>query len=361
MNKFSEAYHAAQDVISNSELSSVLEKLRKTRLKPLMAEADGPLTSEASALDKLREALELEKRSLTSTVKGLTPDKASAKAIINAIGTSPNKQVRAATLKLLKHLYHGISSGGQVIWVYSPPKVYTKWIFDEVDGVSDTVLETVLAKTQDEVYSVTQRAVMCSAIQEARTVALSVVAKMGTPDVAAKGVVKQYFGDSTTTDIKLGEIMTTLSSGYQKIANACNSSKIIISDEPIDRNGGGWKDWAFIYNAESMKVIYLQNAWLTKADEITPSNQSPLYRCARTIIHELSHKELSTEDIVYGPKGLKPEGSGSLTADYALHNADSWAYFAVDVLGYLTGPDKSNGSKVNSAILKVPARTLTAV
>jgi len=104
--------------------------------------------------------------------------------------------------------------------------------------------------------------------------ALSVVAKMGTPDVAAKGVVKQYFGDSTTTDIKLGEIMTTLSSGYQKIANACNSSKIIISDEPIDRNGGGWKDWAFIYNAESMKVIYLQNAWLTKADEITPSNQS---------------------------------------------------------------------------------------
>lgn len=359
MNKFFEAYNAAQEVIKNSELSSVFEKIRTTRLKPLLADTDGPSNAEASALDKLREALDLEKRSLTSTVKGLTADKASAKAIINAVGTKPNKQVRVATLKMLKHLYHGKSAGGQVIWVYSPPKVYTKWIFDEVAGASDAVLETVLAKPQEEVYSEIQRAVMCSAVQEARAVALSVVVKMSTPDNAAKAVVKQYFGSSTTTDIKLGEIMTTLSAGYQKIANACNSSKIIISDEPIDRNGGGWKDWAFIYTAEGMKVIYLQNAWLSKAAEVTPSNQSPLYRCVRTIIHELSHKELSTEDVVYGPNGLKPEGASALTADYALHNADSWAYFAVDVLGYLTGPDKSNGGKVNTAILKVPTKTLT--
>jgi hypothetical protein len=153
--------------------------------------------------------------------------------------------------------------------------------------------------------------------------------------------------------------MQTLASGYQKIANACNGTNIIISDEPGDRTSGGWKDWAFIYTAETMSVIYLQGAWLKKADEVSPSNLSPLYRCVRTIIHELSHKEVSTEDVVYGPKGLKPEGSTALTPEYAIHNADSWAYFAVDVLGYLTGPDKTNGDTSTSAILKVPARTLT--
>ena len=152
---------------------------------------------------------------------------------------------------------------------------------------------------------------------------------------------------------------TSLSAGYIKIANACNGGNIIISDEPGDRTGGGWKDWAFIYTQEAMSVIYLQGAWLTKANEITPSNQSPLYRCVRTLIHELSHKQVSTEDIVYGPKGLKPEGSTVMTPEYALHNADSWAYFAVDVLGYLTGPDKANGDNPTSAILKTPTRTLT--
>ncbi|GAA5167602.1 hypothetical protein GCM10025770_26530 [Viridibacterium curvum] len=124
-----------------------------------------------------------------------------------------------------------------------------------------------------------------------------------------------------------------LATGYMKIAAACNDSSVVISDEPDDRNTGGWKDWAFIYTAESMSVIYLQGAWLAKAGEVAPSNQSPLYRCARTIIHELSHKQVSTEDIVYGPKGLKPEGSTVLTPEYALHNADSWADFCGDVLG----------------------------
>ena len=77
------------------------------------------------------------------------------------------------------------------------------------------------------------------------------------------------------------------------------------------------------------------------------------------MVVKLSNPDNATEDVVYGPKGLKPEGSGALTAEYALHNADSWAYFAVDVLGFLTGPDKSNGIKVKSAILKVPTKVLT--
>ena len=200
---------------------------------------------------------------------------------------------------------------------------------------------------------------MATAVQTARTVATAVQVKLGAASDVTKSVVRRYFGNASSTDKELIETMVTLASGYKKIAAACNGGNIVISDEPGDRTGGGWKDWAFIYTAESMSVIYLQGAWLKKAGEISPSNQSPLYRCTRTIIHELSHKEVSTEDIVYGPKGLKPEGSTALTPEYALHNADSWAYFAVDVLGYLTGTDKTNGDTACTAILKTPARTLT--
>ena len=48
----------------------------------------------------------------------------------------------------------------------------------------------------------------------------------------------------------------------------------------------------------SFKVIYLQNAWLKKADEASPDNSGPLHHCARTVIHEMSHKECRTEDVV---------------------------------------------------------------
>lgn len=218
----------------------------------------------------------------------------------------------------------------------------------------------MLAKPENEVFSVKQRDVMASVIQEARTVTLAVVSKLGAAKDSTKEMVRRYFGNANTREEDLTTTMSTLKAGYQKIANACNDGAIVISDEPVDRTGGGWKDWAFIYSNEKMPVIYLQGAWLAKANQVGPSNQSPLHRCVRTIIHELSHKVVSTEVIVYGPKGLRPEGSSALTPAYALHNADSWAYFAVDLLGYLTGPDKKNGSTPTKAILRTPVRTLTA-
>ena len=86
-----------------------------------------------------------------------------------------------------------------------------------------------------------------------------------------------------------------------------------------------------------------------------------MYRCARTIVHELSHNALSTEDVVYGPNGLMPEGATGLTPDYALHNADSWAYFSMDVTGNLTGADADNGKNACIGIRAVPTRILSLV
>lgn len=358
MNKFSEAYGAAKSALASGSLAGDIGKLQP-QMKLLVADAGGPDAAQGAVLGKLRDAVALGAAALAA--KGTPEAKGAAQTLIAAAGDGKKLTERAATLKMLRHLYKETSPGGQAIWVYAPPAAYAKWLFDEVAGVDAKTLEAVLAKDGTEVYTATQRAVMATAVQTARATALAVCVKLGAASDVTRAVVRRYFGDAKTSDKALIEIMSTLASGYQKIAAACNAGNIVISDEPGDRTGGGWKDWAFIYTAEAMSVIYLQGAWLKKADEVGPSSDSPLYRCVRTIIHELSHKQVSTEDVVYGPKGLMPEGSGALKPEYALHNADSWAYFAVDVLGYLTGPDKANGEKACTAILKAPARTLTAI
>lgn len=63
----------------------------------------------------------------------------------------------------------------------------------------------------------------------------------------------------------------------------------------------------------------------------TPCPSSSFWLCALTIVHELSHKLVATEDKRYACQGLKP--SASFPAATALINADSWAYFCGDILG----------------------------
>ena len=354
MDRFSEAYEAARAALTSPAFAGEVGKLR-LELAALLADG-GPSAAKAAQLSKLRQTLRIEQFKLVSSGKPLG---AAAQAIVDAAGMAPGKQHRAATVKMLKHLYHANSAGGQSVWVYSPPMAYTKWIFDEVDGVDDAQLKNVMGKPEDEVYTESQKSMMSVALQTARKVCLDVVAKLGEPNSATLAVVRRYFGNSASTADELAAVVSKLRAGYQKIAGACNSSVVVMSDEPGDRNSGGWKDWAFIYSDESMRVIYLQDAWLKKAGENTPSNHSPMFRCARTIVHELSHKEIATEDVVYGPRGLMVQGSTALSAAHALHNADSWAYFSMDVTGNLTGPDAANGTTPCSAVRLVPARTLT--
>ena len=67
-------------------------------------------------------------------------------------------------------------------------------------------------------------------------------------------------------------------------------------------------------------------------------NSGKLWLCAETIIHELSHHEVSTQDHRYDNAGLKP-GSSSFPYAKAIDNADSWGYFALDLAGYLSTAD----------------------
>lgn len=354
MNKFEQAYAAANEALK-TQLTGELETNRSD-MRALLADG-GPKDVKKAVLERIRERLELEATTARISRKAGSKREGEAQAINAAAGSkdAPGKGKKAATLKLLRHLYHGHKSGGASIWVYSPPVIYDKWVYDKITSDNDASIVAVLNQDLTEVYSKEQRKVMVDAISEARRIASNAVLKVETPNTRTNNLVRQYFTDGGDTGID--DILTTLAKGYKKIAAGLGSSSLVISDEPGDRLGGGWKDWAFIYPSEKMKVIYLQNAWLKKADEASADNSSPLHRCARTIIHEMSHKECRTEDVVYGPRGLKPHGD--LTGEYALHNADSWAYFAVDVNELLNGGDGANATKNCTGIRKVPDRELT--
>src|SRR5436305_8742741 len=118
MQKFSEAFEAARTAVQAGDFAGAVGEL-KSKLKLLMG-PDGPVSGEANQLAALRDVIDKAGAKLVAASKASTADAAAAQVMIEAAGIV-KKQERAATLKMLKHLYHEQSSGSQTIWVYAPP------------------------------------------------------------------------------------------------------------------------------------------------------------------------------------------------------------------------------------------------
>ena len=69
---------------------------------------------------------------------------------------------RCAALKFFRHLYMEQARGGQAIWIYAPPRSYTKWVFAEFESLGGNTLEARLGLS-DEVFSAADRRVICHA------------------------------------------------------------------------------------------------------------------------------------------------------------------------------------------------------
>ena len=89
---------------------------------------------------------------------------------------------------------------------------------------------------------------------------------------------------------------------------------------------------------EKIPVVYIENAYFAK--NTTPIPDKVLW--AITVVHEITHLDLSTKDHQYDYDGLKP--GDKLSCADAKENADSWAYFCADCAGALSE------SNVNSAL-----------
>jgi hypothetical protein len=113
-------------------------------------------------------------------------------------------------LKMLSHLYQEMNRGGQDVWVYSPPKSYSAWIFNEIKGGNDKI-KGKLAEN-NEVYSSGDRAVMLSALDQARKWSHDATHKLAAADGATKAMVRRWFGDENTDDDDLTKAISRTAS-----------------------------------------------------------------------------------------------------------------------------------------------------
>lgn len=325
MERFSQAYTQCRKIFQGGNFADDWQKFLTTDvLVGSLLGADGPEPKHAAGLDKLR-------------AKICAAPEGKRGPVLTAAATSSTSlgavAERAASLKMLWHLYHVCERGAQNVWVYSPPVDYTTWVYDEIKGGRE-VYEPKLEKTA-EVYSADQRKVISTALAQALRAANAAVAKLGTPDDPTKALIRKWFADEDTTDAQIDTAAKTLIEGFKKIAAVCNSNYLVFSDEPIDRSGGGWKDYAFVDPTETLNVVYAQGAFLKAA-----GSTGRVWICVETIVHELSHRVAGTDDFAYDNSGLAPSKTG-ITFSHAIRNADSWGYFCVDLAGMLADSDRT--------------------
>ena len=308
----------------------------KIVIRTLLGGSEGPDAAHGTQLDTLRSKLvETMQKVGGSTTEG---DVLLQMAGIKGTGVLTDAQADAlATLKLLRHLYYQCDKLNQSVWIYAQPFSFHKWVFDEISGCTSAQAREKLNHV-DEVYPATMRGYMVSGLQQSLAWCQKCVAKLGTPDADTKGVVKRWFIPGSPSDEEIGKVATTLLDGFKKISVLCNSTRVIFSDEPINRMTGkavtgqthyhsDWEDYAFVDGGkphERLDVVYIQNATLKKWSS---ANQG--WMATLAIIHELSHRVVNTKDAVYDFTGLKP--GTVLGKQHAAVNADSWAYFAADL------------------------------
>jgi len=338
MSKFTPVYEKARDVIQIQEFAKPEWQkflVETCGIRKLLA-SDGFDSNEAGALDKLREKIDKDSRNalVAFFVGGGVADVICSAAKND---TSPGSWIeRAAALKMLMHVHRARKKGGQDVWVYSPPKAHTKQVFDELTGSEDTI-KRKLAQT-GEIFSEKEMELMCDALAVALKVSMDAEVKLGEGKDATKNCVKEWFLEENCKDADLTDAITKLTVGFKKIAAACNSSKLVFTDYLDWRKqrkkyfGGAFRGG----EAGGFPVIYLEGAFTRLT-----GNSGKLWLCAETIVHELSHHELSTEDHRYDNQGLKPDKTAFPYAK-AIDNADSWGYFAIDLAGYLSKSDKNN-------------------
>lgn len=330
MEKFTEVYKKARHDFNNQIFAADWEIFlqKKCHIKHLL----GP-----SGFDDIYEK---------------TPDylrykiKTSVKAGVNTSGdviyeaakndkSALNQAERAASLKLIKHVYHVHKRGGQSVWVYAPPQADTTWVFDEIAG-GEATIKTRLAR-EDEIFSADEMKWMSESLQLARKISEDVKHKLASRAVksSTKAMVKRWFLDENSTEDELEDAIATLHAGFKKIAICCNSHSLVFTDYPDWRATRNKYFGAAFRGGEGglFPVIYLEGAFTRLT-----GNSGKKWLCVETIIHEMSHHEVSTEDHRYDHHGLKPN-KAAFPAEKAINNADSWGYFALDLAGYLSLAD----------------------
>lgn len=333
MKRFTEAYQKAAETVSKQKFEPEWQKFleKDGKMRDLFT-SKGPQSSAAKGPVNIAKLID----------DSATKDKLTTGAVIMAAAKNDKSggslNDRAATLKMARHMHRASAKGSQSVWVYSPPKAHASWIFDELTGSS--VTDTARLSNDEELFTETEIKWMVSALTLSLKICEDTRAKVSALLGASKNtkdIVKRWFLDDSCGEDELKEALATLRAGFKKIAVACNSSRLVFTDYPDWRAQRDDYFGGAIRGGEGggFPVLYLEGAFTRLT-----GNSGKLWLCAETIIHELSHYEVSTRDHRYDSSGLKPD-SAILPYAKAIENADSWGYFALDLAGYLSDADRS--------------------
>lgn len=325
MNLFTEVYDKSRDLLTKPCFDKSWATI-EAKVKSLLAE-DGFSRADYPVLIDIR-------RTLTAVAKD-KPDegKAIAEEILRLSRPDENGfQDRAALLKTLRHIYHVVNKGAQSIWVVDHPKSYPKWSYDQTQGVSKARMVDVLSPWR-ETFGAGNRQMMSDALQLARKISMDTEIKLGANSVRTRRKIRKWFLVRGATKDQVDNVRTTLIAGFKKISALCNAQSVIFSDRPHKRVDPTWRAKASVNSGDQMPVIYIFEAFIRYGKRNEDGIRDQLWQCAKTIIHEMSHKLLGTDDHAYGVNGIKP--GTSVTEAQAITNADSWGIFALDLAGLL--------------------------
>ncbi len=297
---------------------------------------EGPASEHYGTLTHLRDV----------TLKFKEADKLMEAAGIAATGVASDKAVlKAASLKLVRHLYLVGARGSQQVWVVSTPKSYSKFPSDELGDVKANAAQ-IKTKLTDVAEQFTTETKNClgSAMQMGLAwceSAKTVLAGANTTP-ASMTIVKRWFAGPSTSAADIKAVIATLLSGFKKISTALNQNLVIITDMPMYRSDAT-KTYveAFVLSRggvfERPRAIYIEKALFENYDMSVLHDMKKNW--ARVLVHECTHTEVQTKDKGYAYKGISP-GVKIPAADAAV-NADSWAFFAADCAGALTDGERT--------------------
>lgn len=349
--EFAKAGKVLRDEAFNKEWTKLIEALRK------LATDDGPSDSSADALNDLRKrVLEGPSNGLLKGNKKLSDE---AEGILYATGDydlskptvttglNGTSRDKAATLKLLRHLYFLRKRGSHKVWICSLPDTLKGWPSAQLSGADISRLRACLIDTSQR-FSEEDKKHLSNATQEAmkwvHKAMITLIAAAKASDgkasksgVAARAIVKRWFDDGAVTDKELDAFIGEMSAGFKKIAAKLNAGQLVLTDHPEYRGDKLENSEAFVWplaHREKLEVVYVEKAFFGNNNVLKGLNN-----WARILVHELTHLDVGTQDKGYAWEGIKP-GGGFPFSD-AKVNAESWAFFCADAAGALSDSDRA--------------------
>lgn len=333
-SRFSEAYEdVVQGLESRAFSSDVAWQRLLTRARKL-AGAQGFEASEAQLPEDLRRTLRKGESSGVSEAASLF-----AGAGENLSGRGANPRVgselakRLGALKTLRHTYFLKRFGGHKVWCVDIPSVFSDWPCSALHGDLAAVASRLNARA--ERFKEERRKYLGDASQEAlRWVHKAMLATAGVGKSKNFEKVARWFADGASKDQDVLDAAATLNAGLKKIVVTLKSGRLVYCDSVSERGSPDLDGVEAFVWGDPLDVVYIEDEFFGRRNSL-----QGLVNWARIVVHELTHRDLKTEDHAYEHQGINPK---KLTAAKAIGNADSWAWFCADCAGALTGGQIQN-------------------